>query len=81
MSLEETFEEIVRRVVREELAASRTEDKLLTAEQVADELGYTDVKSVYRLKKEKQLPAIMLGENSYRFRRSDVRRFIESRAQ
>lgn len=81
MSLEETFEEIVRRVVREELAAARTEDRLLTAEQVADELGYTDVKSVYRLKRENKLPAINLSENAIRFRRSDVRRFIESRAQ
>lgn len=81
MSLEETFEEIVRRVVREELQAARVEDKLLTAEQVAEILEYTDVSSVYRLKREKKLPAINLSDNAIRFRRSDVQRFIESRAR
>ena len=80
MTIEEMFEAIVRKVVREELQAAQIEDKLLTAEQVAEMLGYTDPSSVYRLKREKKLPVINLGANSIRFRRSDVRRFIEERA-
>ena len=81
MTFEETLETIIRKVVREELESARVEDKLLTAEQVAEELGYTDVNSVYRLKREKKLPAINLSENAIRFKRSDVRRFIEQRGQ
>jgi excisionase family DNA binding protein len=78
--METWLESIVRRVVREELqAAINSDDQLLTAEQVAEMLCYTDVHSVYRLKREKKLQAITMGNNSVRFRRADVRRFIQER--
>lgn len=80
MSIEETIESIVRKVVREELESFSTDDRLLTAEQVADLLGYTDVHSVYRLKREGKLQAVPLGGNSLRFRNSDVQRFIRGEA-
>ena len=79
MSFEETLEEIVRRVVREELLAVR-DDKLLTAEQAAEHLGYADVHSIYRLKREKKIRAVRVGENSVRFKISELNRFIEERS-
>lgn len=78
MSLDETFEMIVRRVVREELKSAAIDDRLLTSEQVAEILGYS-VHQVHRLKREKKLNGFMLGENSLRFRRSEVERFIQAR--
>lgn len=78
MSLDETLETIVRKVIREELQAR--DDQLLTTEQVAELLVYS-THTVYQLKREKKLPAIVLGDNSLRFRRADVRRFIDERAQ
>lgn len=77
MSLDESFESMLRRVFREELQSVSTDDRLLTAAQVAEMLGYKDIDSVYRLKKEKKLRAINIGENSMRFRKSEVERFIE----
>lgn len=81
MSFEETLETIVRKVVREELQSLSGGDRLLTAEQVAETLGLTSVDSVRRLKREKKLPFVVLGDNSYRFKRSDVQRFIDERVQ
>lgn len=81
MSFEETLKQIVREVIREELQALSDDDQLLTAEQVASDLGFSDVRSVYRLKREKKLQAIVLGNNSMRFRRSEVRRFIQDHAR
>jgi len=78
MSIEEQLETIVRKVIREEVDTSRTEDKLLTAEQVAEILGYTDVASVYRLKREGRLISYALTEKALRFRNSEVQRFIKS---
>lgn len=78
MSFEETIKTIVREVIREELQAR--DDQLLTTEQVAEMLVYS-THTVYQLKREKKLPAIVLGDNSLRFRRSDVRKFIDERAQ
>lgn len=74
---------VVREAVREELKAANSDDSdpLWTAEQVADELGYTDVRSVYKLKREKKLPAVKLGTKGLKFRRSDVRRLIQSHLQ
>lgn len=80
MDLEQKFEEIMRRVFREELQAATLEDRLLTAEQVAEMLSYTDVGSVYRLKREKKLRAIPFGEKSIRFKRSEVLRYIDELA-
>lgn len=80
MSLEETFETIVRRVFREELKSLSTEDRLLTPEQVAEYLGYS-VHHVRRLKLEGRLKGFMLGDNSLRFRRSEVERYIQQREQ
>lgn len=80
MSLEEKLEEIIRKVVREELRSFSADDRLLTAEQVAEALGYTDVHSVYRLKKEGKLDAVYLSANAIRFRNSEVQRFIRNEA-
>jgi excisionase family DNA binding protein len=80
MSFEETLESVLRKVVREELQALDLDDRLLTAEQVADRLGYTSTDSVYRLKREGKLDAISLGGNTVRFRRSDVLKFIKDQA-
>ena len=80
MSLEETFEMIVRRVIREELKSASSSDPLMTADQVAEALGYS-VHQVHRLKREKKLHGFMLGGNSLRFRRSEVERFIQAREQ
>jgi excisionase family DNA binding protein len=80
MSFEETLESIVRKVVREEMQSLSGDDQLLTTEQVAELLVYS-THTVYQLKREKKLRAVVLGDNSLRFKRSDVRRFIEERAQ
>lgn len=80
MSFEETLENIIRKVVREELQAAAAPDKLLTAEEVAEALSYADVRSVYRLRKENKLPGVSLGGNTWRFRRSDVQRLIQEQA-
>lgn len=80
MSLEETFEDIVRRVFREEMKELGRDDRLLTAEQVAEILGYTDVNSVYRLKREGKLEPVYLTEKTYRFRNSDVQKLIRDLA-
>lgn len=78
MTFEETLESAIRKVLREEMRAFATEDRLLTAEQVGEILGYS-VHQVHRLKREKKLNGFMLGENSLRFRRSEVERFIQLR--
>lgn len=80
MGLEENLEAIIRRVVREELQSLATNDRLLTPEQVADHLGYS-VHHVRRLKLEGKLNGFMLGDNSLRFRRSAVERYIQQREQ
>lgn len=80
MSLEETFETIVRKVIREELQSMSSDDRLLTAEQVAEQLAYS-VHHIHRLKREGKLNGFMLGGNSLRFRRSEVDRFIAAQEQ
>lgn len=80
MSIEETLESLLRKVVREELQALNLDDKLLTAEQVADKLGYSNINSVYRLKREGKLEAVQLGGQTIRFRRSDVLKLIQDKA-
>jgi excisionase family DNA binding protein len=76
MTIEERLESILRKVVREELQVIAGDDRLLTTEQVAELLGYTDVHSVYRLKKEGKLTAVFLTEKGMRFRNSEVQQFI-----
>ena len=82
MTLEDQLEEIIKRVIREELARARESQDLalLTAEQVAELLNFTDTHSVYRLKREGKLRAVNLGAATMRFTRAEVRRFIESQA-
>lgn len=79
MSIEEQFAEVVRKVLREELAARAEEQdiQLLTADQVAEVLNYTDRHAVYKLKREGKLRAVSLGDKTLRFSRDEVRRFIE----
>lgn len=74
MSIEETFAEIVRKVVREELQT--VQDGLMTADEVAEFLRYPDKQSVYKLKREGKLTPCYLGEGTLRFERSEVLRFI-----
>jgi len=80
MSLEESLETIIRKVVREELKVTADDDRLLTAEQVADLLGYNDVHSVYQLKRENRLPGVYLTPKALRFRNSDVQQLIRDLA-
>ena len=77
-SFEVTLKELLREVVREELQAISTEDKLLTAEHVAKMLDYTDVDSVLRLKKEGRLKGVYLSERGLRFYSSEVQKFIKN---
>ncbi len=81
MSIEEQFAAVVRKVVREELAAqsSGQDIQLLTADQVAEALNFSDRHSVYKLRREGQLKAVSLGDKTLRFSREEVRRFIEER--
>jgi excisionase family DNA binding protein len=83
MSIEEQFGEIVRKVVREELAnLSNAQDlELLTADEVAKLLKYPDRHSVYKLKREKKLKAVALGDKTLRFSHAEVRRFIREHAK
>ncbi len=78
MSVDESLENLVRKVIREELEAGAGDDRLLTAEQVAEILGYTDVASVYRLKREGRLTCYALTEKALRFRNSEIQSFIKS---
>jgi excisionase family DNA binding protein len=77
--MEDQFAEVVRRVVREELASlSNDHDlELLTADDVAKMLKYPDRHSVYKLKREGKLKSVSLGDKTLRFSHSEVRRFIE----
>jgi DNA binding domain, excisionase family len=77
MAFEETIKEILREVVREEIRALSVGDRLLTAEQVAERLGYPNSDSVRRLAREGHLEAVNLGENTRRYRNSDVQKLIE----
>lgn len=81
MGIEETLEAIVRKVVREEFSRNGDEDiELLTADQVAEKLGFSDRRSVYNLKREGKLKAFNLGGengNTLRFSKAEVRRFLE----
>jgi excisionase family DNA binding protein len=79
--MEDQFAEVVRRVVREELASlSNGHDlELLTADEVAKMLKYPDRHSVYKLKREGKLKSVSLGDKTLRFSQSEVRRFIEER--
>ncbi|HKZ02822.1 MAG TPA: helix-turn-helix domain-containing protein [Pyrinomonadaceae bacterium] len=81
MSLEQQIEDIVRKVIREELARQSRDEEidLLTADQAAERLGYSDRHSVYKLKREGKLKAVSLGDSTLRFSKAEVRRFIEAR--
>ena len=46
-------------------------EKLLTAEQVADEVGL-DESTVIRLRKQRKIPAVKLGYRTFRFRLPSV---------
>jgi excisionase family DNA binding protein len=76
-SFEQMIEGILRRVVREELQSLDLDDKLLTPEQAAEKLGLPGAASVRRLAREGKLEAINLGENTRRFRHSDVQRLVQ----
>jgi excisionase family DNA binding protein len=46
-------------------------EKLLTADQVADEVGL-DESTVIRLRKQRKIPAVKLGYRTFRFRLPSV---------
>jgi len=79
MTIEDQFADVVRRVVREELAALHggQDLELLTADDVAKLLKYPDRHSVYKLKREGKLKSVSLGDKTLRFSQAEVRRFIE----
>ncbi len=78
--LEETFAEIVRKVVREELERhERPLEPLLTAEGAA-ELLCLPVQTIYKLKREGKLKHVALGDSTLRFEQEEVRKFIADRA-
>lgn len=81
MNIEERFAEIVRTVVREELASlPGTQDiELLNADQVARLLNFTDRHAIYKLKREGKLKAVALGDKTLRFSRAEIRRFVQER--
>lgn len=56
----------------------RNTDPLLTVNEVAESLRVSTM-TVYRLVKSGQLPATRVGR-SYRFRRSDVQRYLDAGA-
>jgi excisionase family DNA binding protein len=76
-ALEESFSEIVRKVVREELQAfmgASTDERLLTADDVALRLRVSKQK-IYSLKREGKLKAIMINQREMRFAPEAVRQF------
>jgi len=81
MSFEETLKETIREVFREELQALERGDKLLTVEQAAETLGYTNPDSVRRLAREGYLETVNLGENTRRYRNSDVQKLVQQGIQ
>jgi predicted DNA-binding transcriptional regulator AlpA len=83
MSLDAEFENLIRRIVREETDRGSDADdmQLLTAEAVAEILSLPDVHRVYDMKRDGELEGIMLSERTLRFRRSEVRKYIESKKE
>ena len=75
--LEIQFAEIVRRVVREELQALRSDnpEELLTAEQVARQLGVKSKQKIYALVKEGEIEPIWISKREMRFAPSVIRQF------
>lgn len=78
MSLDEHLEEIVRKVIREELHTAPVVELegLLTADRVAELLD-CDRQTVYRLRRENHLKAVFTGETTFKFAPEEVRRFIK----
>lgn len=75
----EQLEALVRKAVRAELGERASEaSEVMTREQVAELLS-VDVRTITTYVKKKGLPATKLGGNEWRFRRSDVLRWIEER--
>jgi excisionase family DNA binding protein len=75
-ALEETFAEIVRQVVREELKSfhGSQPEELLTAEGVARLLGVKKQK-VYALAREHEIEPVMISQREMRFSPQVVREF------
>ena len=82
MSFEETLIEIVKTAVREEFEAhsSVSDLELLTVKEVAALLKFTDIQTVYKLKREGKLKAVYIGDKTVRFEPAEVRRFIRENA-
>lgn len=76
MNLEETFAEIVRRVVREELQSAQgvQPEQLLTADGVARLLGVNKQK-VYSLAREHEIEPVMISKREMRFSPERVKEF------
>ena len=77
MTLEETFETIVRKVLREELQgllADRPEE-FLKADDVRQRLNLNSVQKVYSLVREGEIEAIWISKREMRFAPSAIREF------
>lgn len=72
--------EDIRQVVREELERAQAHDRLLDAHQAA---GYLNVKvrTIWVWRKESRLPYVEVSPGTYRFRESDLKRFLSERTK
>lgn len=77
MSLDESLEILLRKVVREELQVliSDKPEDLLKADDVRQRLNLNSVQKVYALVREGQLDAIWISKREMRFAPSAVREF------
>jgi hypothetical protein len=80
MSLESELAQMIRTIVREEVQSviDLSDLRLLSAEQVAEMLGYPNARGVYQLKRTGKLAALNLGDRTLRFRLGTVREYIKS---
>ena len=76
-SLEE-FAQVVRDIVREELAQAELRDSLITAKEAAELLGVKP-RTVWAWRKEGRFPFVEIAPGQYRFRRSDLKRYVSER--
>lgn len=76
MSLEETLETLIRKAVRDEMKSIIYEDRLLTTQQVAETLG-SNVARVRELARDGYLKRVNLGEQSPRYKSSEVQRLVQ----
>lgn len=77
MSLDETLETLLRKVVREELQSllSDKPEDLLKADDVRQQLNLNSVQKVYSLVRQGEIDAIWISKREMRFAPSAIREF------